>query len=81
MLFVIDSIIESNTEMQPTNTVCAPIPQQDVTILRVSTKSEAFSRILKLLLLVVEGQLEAMRGVVLVVVVIRLFLGGCGLPA
>lgn len=66
MLFVIDSVIEGNTEMQPTNTVRAPVSQQDVTVLRVGTKSEAFGRILNLLLiLLVEGQLEAMRGVVL----------------
>ena len=78
MRFVTDSVVESDTEMQPTNTVRTPVPQQDITFLRVGTKKVAFVSILWRL---AEGQLEAMRGVVLGVVVIRLFLGGRGLSA
>lgn len=52
MRFIIDSVIKSNREMQPTNTVRAPVPQQDVTIPRVGTKRVTFASILWLL---VEG--------------------------
>lgn len=64
--------------MQSTNAARAPLPQQDIANLRVGTKRVPFDRILRLL---AEGQLEAMRGVVLAVIVIKLILGGCGLLA
>ena len=78
MLFPIGSDIKSNTKMQSTNAVRAFGSQQDITNLQISTKRVPFSRILWLL---VKGQLEVMRGVILAVIINRLFLGGCGLPA
>lgn len=78
MLFVIDSIIESKVEMQSTDAARPPLPQQDIANLRVGTKRVPFDRILRLF---VKGQLEAMREVVLAVVVIKHFSGGCGLSA
>ena len=78
MLFVIDSVIKRNIEMQPTNTVRPPGPQEDVTFLRVGTKRVAFVSILWRL---VKSKLQAMRGIILAMVVNRLFLGGCGLSA
>ncbi|KAL9017488.1 MAG: hypothetical protein Q9185_005201 [Variospora sp. 1 TL-2023] len=61
--------------MQATNTVCTPVPQQNITIIRVDTKRVTFAGIHWRL---AEGQLKAMSEVVLAVVVIRLFLGRCG---
>ena len=42
-------VIESNIEMRPTNTVCTPVSQQDITFLPVGTKTVSFGRILWLL--------------------------------
>ena len=46
MLFVIDSVIKCNREMQPTNALRTPVPQQDITTLRVGTERVSFVRIL-----------------------------------
>lgn len=78
MPFAIDRVHESNTEMQPTHATRTSRSQNDIATLGVGAKRVAFASILWRL---VEGQLQAMRGVVLAVLVIRLFLGGCGLPA
>lgn len=79
LFFVIDSVIESNAEMQSTDAAHTPLPQQDIANLRVGTKRVSFGRILQLL---VESQLEAMCEVILAVVIIRLlFSSECGLPA
>lgn len=78
MCFVIDSVVESDAEMQPTNAPRPSRSQQDITSLRVGTKRVAFAGIFWLF---AEGQLEAIRGVVLRVVVIRLFVGGYSLSA
>lgn len=61
--------------MQSADAVRTPGPQQDITALRVGTKSEAFGAILWPLLLV-EGQLETMRGVILAGIPNKLFVGG-----
>lgn len=46
MLFVIDSVIKSNIEMHLTNTVCTPVPQQDIIILWVGIEGVSLDRIL-----------------------------------
>jgi hypothetical protein len=66
--------------MQSTDAIRTPGPQQNITALRVGTKSEASGTLLWPLLLV-EGQLEAMRGVILAGIVKKLFVGGRSLPA
>lgn len=78
LFFVIDSVIEGNAEMQSTDAARTPLPQQDIANLRVGTKRVPFGRILRIL---IEGQLKAMREVVLAVAVIKHFFGGCSLPA
>lgn len=75
---MIDNIVKSDTEMQPTDTVRTPVPQQNITILPVGTKRVTFAGMLRLL---AEGQLEAISRVVLGVVVATLFSGGYSLPA
>jgi hypothetical protein len=74
LFFVIDSVIESNAEMQVTSVTRVSLSQQNIANLRIDIKRVLFDRILRLL---IEDQLKTMRKVVLAVIIIKHFVDEC----
>jgi hypothetical protein len=74
LFFVIDSVIESNAEMQVTYVTRASLSQQNIANLRIDIKKVLFDKILRLL---IEDQLKTMRKIVLAVIIIKHFVDEC----